>query len=165
MAKIYPETFTKKLPKGFFKEDLLTKKNLSLRIKASQALILTTDVSKEDLQNTVLKVSNFYKNKIDDLKEEGLPKAKAEFLATNGEALLKQRIENLVVFAGVQTIKENNEGEYYRWLASSSSNPDPQHQLLYGKVFKVGEGDDEGNMPMERYGCNCGMEILATEKA
>jgi uncharacterized protein YunC (DUF1805 family) len=42
--------------------------------------------------------------------------------------------------------------------------PDSQHQLLYGKKFKVGTGDKEGNMPGERWGCMCGMKILDVDE-
>jgi hypothetical protein len=157
----FPEKFKKKaLPKGFFSKELLTKKNLSLKQNAMQALILANLASKREVDSTVSKVVDGYQKKIDDLRDEGIPKAKATVIAKSGEALLRQRIESLVVYNEIQNIKKENEGEKYRWLPSSSENPDPQHQLHYGKIFDVGEGDDEGNMPGERYGCNCGMEIL-----
>lgn len=161
----FPDKFKKKvLPKGFFDRDLLTKKNLTLKQNATQALILATDINKKDLTATVLKVRKVYENKIDDLTDDGVPKAKAALIAKHGEKLLRQRIESLVVFAEIQRIKEENEGEKYRWLPSGAEEPDPQHQLLYGKIFNVGEGDDEGNMPGERYGCQCGMEILTSKE-
>ena len=164
MAKIYPETILEKsLPKNFFEQNLLTK-DFSLKKKAMQALILATTASKREINSSVLKVADIYQRKIDDLTDEGLPKTKATVIAKAGESLLKQRIAGLVIFDAVQQIKEENEGEKYRWLPSSSENPDPQHQLLYGKIFDVGEGDEEGNMPMERYGCNCGIEILKATK-
>jgi hypothetical protein len=160
----YPDKFKKKvLPKSFFKENLLDK-NLSFKQKAMQALILSTPASKDDLAATVLGVINTYKNKVDELQLEGLPKTQAKFLATNGEALLQQRIENLVVYSEVQRLKEENKGEFYRWLPSGADEPDPEHQLLYGEIFPVGQGDSEGNMPAERYGCQCGMEILTTNE-
>ncbi len=166
MAKIYPNTILKKaLPDGFFDEDLLTKKNLSLKQKAMQALILGTQASKRDINHLVLGVATIYQNKIDDLTDGGVPKAKASVMAKDGEKLLQQRITSLVLYSEVQSIKKDNEGEKYRWLPSSSENPDPEHQLLYGKVFDVGEGDSEGNMPMERWGCNCGMETLSSKKS
>lgn len=161
----YPDKFLKKsLPKSFFDKDLLAKKNLSLKKNAMQALLLATNASKREINSTVIKVSELYRRKIDDLRDEGLPKAKASVLATNGEKLLRQRIESLVIYAEIQQIKQDNEGEQYEWLPSSSENPDPQHQLLYGKTFLIGEGDDEGNMPGERYGCNCGMRIFNSKK-
>ena len=165
MAKIFPETILKKsLPKDFFDGDLLKKKNLTLKQNAMQALIIATSFSKREINSTVAKVADIYQRKIDDLSDEGIPKAKASVIAKSGEKLLKQRIAGLVIFDAVQNIKAENEGEKYRWLPSSSDTPDPEHQLLYGKIFDVGEGDSEGNMPMERYGCNCGIEILNETK-
>jgi hypothetical protein len=161
----YPDKFKKKvLPKSFFDEELLTKKNLTLKQKAMQALILATDLDEKDLSKTILNVTKIYQNRIDDLSEEGIPKTKASIIAKDGEKLLRQRVESLVVFSQVQKIKGENEGQYYRWLPSGAINPDPQHQLLYGQTFLVGEGDDEGNMPGERYGCQCGMEILTVNE-
>ena len=63
----------------------------------------------------------------------------------------------------MQEEKQAHKGEFYRWLPSNAQNPDPEHQLLYGKIFRVGEGDKEGNMPGERYGCRCGIEWLKDE--
>ena len=65
----------------------------------------------------------------------------------------------------IQDLKAQHKGEFYRWMPSSAENPDPQHGLLYGKIFRVGEGDKEGNMPGERYGCQCGIEWLGEEEA
>jgi hypothetical protein len=56
-------------------------------------------------------------------------------------------------------IKRNYKGEYYIWLPSDAENPDPFHQLNYGKKFKIGRGE----MPGDRYGCRCGMEVLVEE--
>lgn len=166
MPKIYPKTILKKaLPDGFFNRELLTKKNLTLKQNAMQALILGTQAGERQITASVAKVAEIYRNKIDALEEGGLPRAKAGFLAKDGEKLLQQRIEGIVIYDAVQQIKSDNEGEKYRWLPSSSENPDPQHQLLYGQIFNVGEGDDEGNMPMERYGCQCGIEILSAKDA
>ena len=165
MAKIFPETILKKsLPKDFFDGDLLKKKNLTLKQNAMQALILATSFSKREINSTVAKVADIYQQKIDDLSDEGIPKAKASVIAKSGEKLLKQRIAGLVIFDAVQQIKAENENDFYDWLPSASDTPDPEHALLYGKRFKVGEGDKEGNMPMERYGCNCGMRIIKATK-
>lgn len=163
MVVFYPDKFKKKvLPKGFFNDNLLDK-DFSLKKKAMQALILA-NINKKDLTKTVLKVAKVYENKVDSLEDEGLPRTRATLLAKHGEKLLRQRIESLVVYSEIQRLKEDNEGEYYIWLPSGAEDPDPQHQLLYGKKFLVGEGDGDGNMPGERYGCQCGMEILNNKK-
>lgn len=165
MTTFYPDKFKKQaLPKGFFSKDLLTKKNLTLKQNAMQALLISTGLDKKDLGATVAGVVDIYQNKVDDLLDNGLPKAKAALIAKGNESLLRQRIENLVVFGEVQRLKKDNKGKFYKWLPSGAQEPDPEHQLLYGKIFKVGEGDSNGNMPAERYGCQCGMEILDAEE-
>jgi len=161
MTTFYPDKFIKKvIPKGFFKENLLTGKDFSLKKKAMQGLILANVVDKKDLTKTVLNVAKVYKHKVDTLEDGGFPKVKANVLARGSEKLLKQRIESLIVYSEVLKLKADNKGSYYKWLPSGADEPSPQHQLLYGKTFLVGEGDEDGNMPGERYGCQCGMEIL-----
>lgn len=161
MTKFYPEEFKKNvLPKNFFSKNLLTKKNLTLKQNAIQSLIIATDIDKKELGATINSVIEIYQKKVDDLTEKGFPKAKASLIATNKENLLKQRIENLIVFSKIQELKKDNKGKFYKWLPSGATEPDPEHQLLYGKVFAFGEGDKDGNMPGERYGCQCGIEIM-----
>lgn len=72
---------------------------------------------------------------------------------------LIQRVQNAVVFQVSQEIKASYSGETYTWLPSDADEPDPEHQLNYGKVFVIGEGE----MPGERPGCRCGMEIHVKE--
>lgn len=158
-----PEKFLKyALPVGFFKKSILNRKN-DLKAQEVRAIITATTLSKRELKATTNKVIDFYEKKMQDLKKSGDRSFRKD--ALNGEKLLKNRIENLVLFNEVQNIKKDYKGSYYRWLPSSSENPDPEHQLLYGKIFKVGEGDADGNMPSERYGCKCGMEILTEKEA
>lgn len=72
---------------------------------------------------------------------------------------LIQRVENEVVLQISEAIKEKYDGEQYEWLPSDAEEPDPEHQLNYGKVFTIGVGE----MPGERYGCRCGMNILVKQ--
>lgn len=72
---------------------------------------------------------------------------------------LIQKVQNEVVWQVSQEIKATYEGERYEWLPSDAEEPDPEHQLNYGKVFTIGEGE----MPGERYGCRCGMNILVKQ--
>lgn len=82
---------------------------------------------------------------------------KAELL--NDPKQLIQRVQNEVVFQLSQEIKTSYGGEQYEWLPSDASEPDPEHQLNYGKVFTIGDGEQPG----DRYGCRCGMRILVKE--
>jgi hypothetical protein len=143
--------------KDFFKGKILNSQ-LELKQLTLQSILKATNISKRDVDATVYKVADKYDEKMKRLKKEGVKAYKSE--ALNDEVLLKNRLENLVLWNEIQNIKEEHDGEYYRWLPSSAEEPDPEHQLLYGKIFKVGEGDKDGNMPSERYGCKCGLEIL-----
>jgi len=149
-------------PKGFFKGKILNS-DLELKQIVLQSVLKATSLSKRKVEATAYKVIDNYEKKIQTLKKDGVRAYKAQ--ALNNEVLLKDRLENLVLWNEVQHLKEEHEGEFYRWLPSSAEEPDPEHQLLYGKIFKVGEGDKEGNMPAERYGCKCGMEILTEDEA
>ena len=147
---------------GFFKNRILTNE-LDFKKSVMSAILKATTLKKREVNATIYKVVDKYKKKMNNLKEEGIRAYKSE--ALNNEVLLKDRIENLVLWNEVQELKEEHEGEYYRWLPSSAEEPDPEHQLLYGKIFKVGEGDKDGNMPAERYGCKCGIEFLTASEA
>ena len=75
---------------------------------------------------------------------------------------LIQRVQNEVVFQVSQQIKEQYKGERYEWLPSDAEEPDPEHQLNYGKIFVLGENDYEGR-EFGTDGCKCGMRILVNE--
>lgn len=158
MITFYPDEFLKKtLGPGFFRKKLLNN-DIELKRTTVRGLLRARAIAGDDLDKSIDGVVAFYQNKADELKELGVKAFKAD--ALNGEGLLKNRIENIVVQAEVQNIKKENMGKQYEWLPSDAAEPDPEHQLLYGQIFDVGEGDDEGNMPGERYGCQCGFRIL-----
>lgn len=75
---------------------------------------------------------------------------------------LVQRVQNEVVFQVHKGIKEKYAGQRARWLPSDASEPRPEHQANYGKVYIIGEGID-GVEPGDEYGCKCGVEILTDE--
>ena len=166
----YPKEFLKKvLPKGFWRKELLNK----FEIKKEYLRALTTSKAingrkiKASIYRTIAEYENKYKSLI-VAAGGNLTKSKAYNEAYNEavkeEALVKQRIENAVVYDEVQELKKEHAGANYRWLPSDAQKARPQHQLLYGKIFKVGEGDSNGNMPGEDYGCRCGLEFLDEEK-
>ncbi len=106
------------------------------------------------VSSVALKVVKSYQARIDanpDVEKE----------ISKNPALLIQRVQNEVVAQVSGEIKEKYRGESYRWLPSDASEPDPEHQLNYGKVFQVGDGE----MPGDRYGCRCGMEILVPDSS
>jgi hypothetical protein len=113
-------------------------------------------IDKKDIADVALKAAKQYKEKYKGLIKEGESKSAALDETLNEKAMLVNRVQNTVIFNISQSIKENYSGEYYRWLPSSANEPDPLHQLNYGKTFQIGDGEQPG----ERFGCQCGMEIL-----
>lgn len=109
-------------------------------------------LDKAAVKDVALKTIRGYKKRI---KED--PDIKSDLLAD--PAQLIQRVQNEVVLQVSEQIKEDYAGEFYVWLPSDADEPDPEHQLNYGKKFQIGVGE----MPGERYGCKCGMEILVKE--
>ena len=158
-----PQTWLKRVfPKGIEKSGLLNDK-LEIKKTYLKALVRATAVSQRKLTQEIYKTVDFYVEKEERLKAQGVKAFKQE--ALNGQALLTERIKNFLVYSEVQAQKTAHKGRMYRWLPSSAKEPDPEHQLLYGKVFREGEGDKEGHMPGERWGCQCGIEWLDDEEA
>jgi hypothetical protein len=146
----YPELFLEKvLSSSFFDDKIL---NDETELKSETIKILKKVRLNKDEQEGIRKILKNYK------------KREKENKGINDEKLLKDRIEDYVKYNEVENLKEKYKDKYYIWLPSSALVPDPQHQLLYGKKFKVGTGDKEGNMPGERWGCMCGMKILDVDE-
>ena len=144
-------------PKGIEKSGLLSD-NLEIKKRYLQALVRATSLSGREITAEVYKTVDFYEQKEAALKAAGVKAFKQETL--NGQELLKARLKNFLVYSEIQ---RQHKGRMYRWLPSNANEPDPEHQLLYGKIFREGEGDKDGNMPGERWGCQCGIEWLADE--
>lgn len=144
LKKIAPEAKIKKL---------LTK-DLSVK-RAALSFVDDIDfIDKKSVTKVALKAAKSYQARIDDAPDD--VKADLEKSLKANPALLIQRIQNEVVTQISEEIKDKYAGEQYEWLPSSSEEPDPEHQLNYGKIFTIGVGE----MPNERYGCKCGMNIL-----
>ena len=158
----YPDRFLKKIfPKSFYTTELVSR-GFSMKKIAKRYLQKAYLVAGNDLNESIDGVLDQYAQKAMDLKAD---RVRGFFKdAVNNDSLLRNRIENVVIFAEVQNLKQEHDGQYYEWLPSDSENPDPEHQLLYGKIFKVGDGDNEGNMPSERYGCRCGIRWLSAKE-
>jgi hypothetical protein len=139
LRKIAPAKKIEKLLKG----------NLTLK---KTALSFAEDIDFLDadaIQRVALKTIKGYRERAKDDPEE-------QDVITSDPVQLVQRVQNEVVFQISGEIKDQYSGEFYVWLPSSADEPDPEHQLNYGSTFQIGHGE----MPGERYGCQCGMEIL-----
>lgn len=164
MSEIFdPARFLKRvLPKGLEKTGLL-KDDLTIKQRYLKALVRASALTGREIKKEVYEAVDFYIAKEEKLRAAGVRAFKQEALA--GQALLTQRIKNMLVYSEVQEQKKAHKGRMYRWLPSSAQEPDPEHQLLYGKIFREGEGDKEGHMPGERWGCQCGIEWLDDDTA
>lgn len=142
LKKLAPEKKVKKL----------LSQGIELKKTALSFLDNADFISKKDVKEVALNVIKNYQERIkaDPDLEEKLLKDPAQLI---------QRVQNEVVLQVTEGIKENYSGEFYIWLPSDADEPDPEHQLNYGKKFQIGDGE----MPGDRYGCRCGMEILVED--
>lgn len=157
--KYDPKEFLKKIAPTQKVEKLVTQK-LTLNKTVLTVLEGGADfISKSSLQRTALKVIKQYREKYQELKEDDVPFSEAKDEAVNENKLLVSRVQNNVVNQIAGEIKDKYRGEYYIWLPSDADEPDPLHQLNYGKRFQIGKGE----MPGDRDGCRCGMKILVDD--
>lgn len=157
-------------PKALLKKiapEAKIKRMVSSRVtfkKAALTFVDATDfIDRKAVSKVALNVINSYQERIArEQAEAGLDKAagaalEKEILADPKQLI--QRVQNEVIFQVKESIKENYEGEQYEWLPSDAEEPDPEHQLNYGKIFTIGDGE----MPGDRIGCRCGMNILVKQ--
>lgn len=128
------------------------KSNVSLKKTALAFVDSFSFIDKKAVSRVALKTIKSYEDRL-ALDEV----AKADIL--KDPKLLIQRVQNELVFQISNEIKGKYNGEFYEWLPSDASEPDPEHQLNYGKVFQIGSGE----MPGDRIGCRCGMNILVDQ--
>lgn len=152
--KYRPERILRKIaPKGRIE------RLMNDRMALNRAVLAMFDqmdfVSKKKMQDLALRTIKHYRRKYEEAREDGLSVKEAKAEAMQDKALLVSRIESAIIYEISQEIRAKYAGEYYTWLPSDSEEPDPEHQLNYGKTFQIGRGE----MPGERYGCKCGMEI------
>lgn len=144
LKKIAPDKKIEKMVSG----------KLTLKKTALSFVSKIPYLSKKGVESVALKTIKGYKE-----RAKGDPELGDE-LAANPRQLI-QRVQNEVVLQVAESIAVRYQGERYRWLPSDADEPDPEHQLNYGKTFVLGEGE----MPGERYGCRCGMEILVEDSS
>lgn len=156
MAIVYdPKAVLKKIAPESKIKKLVAKRATGKIVLKKAALSFLNDVeflSKKKVSATALKVIKAYQQRVVD---QGIE----ENTFLDRPSLLINRVQNLVCVELAKEIKEVYNGERYEWLPSDADEPDPEHQLLYGQIFVVGDGE----MPGERVGCRCGMRILVNE--
>jgi ribosomal protein S17E len=133
--------------------------NLSVNRAALTSLAETGILSKKTLNTIALKVVRQYKETLATEMDSGTSFTEAKDIALNDKKLMVQRVQNASIKEIAKEVQNKYLGEFYIWLPSDAAKPDPLHQLNYGKRFQIGRGE----MPGDRYGCRCGMEILVNE--
>lgn len=129
---------------------------LSSRVSLKRTALSFVDdvdfIDKKSVARVALKTIKGYKLRIKDDPE-------AKDAIKKDPAQLIQRVQNEVILQISDEIRTSYEGELYIWLPSDANEPDPEHQLNYGKRFQIGDGEQPG----DRIGCRCGMEILTKD--
>lgn len=153
MAIVYdPEKELRKFAPESKIKKLIAKRKVNLKRAALSFVDGADFINKKKVTDVALKTIKGYKERVAD--DKGIRKE-----LVNDPRQLIQRVQNEVLFQIHKEIKEKYKGEFYEWLPSNAEEPDPLHQLNYGKVFQVGVGE----MPGDRWGCKCGMRILTDD--
>ena len=74
---------------------------------------------------------------------------------------IKKAFDNNATYNMAQNMRQDAslKAVYAVWLPSTAVNPDEVHATYYNRKFKLTDGIG-GELPAERYGCQCGIAIL-----
>lgn len=158
MIRFHPKDMLRKVAPKKVVEKLVTRK-LTLNRAAVTTLSQSGVLSKKTLETIAIKVIRGYRERFGDERLNGASKEEALDEALNDKKQMVQRVQTATVQEIAEEIKGQYRGEFYIWLPSEAVTPDPLHQLNYGRKFQMGVGE----MPGDRYGCLCGMNILVNE--
>lgn len=138
----------------------LVSKRLDVKRAALSFVSDVPFIDKSKVTEVALKTVKSYQERVDALEGDAA-KTLQKQLAQSPMQLI-QRVQNDVIWQVSKEIQKKYAGERYEWLPSDAEEPDPEHQLNYGKIFVVGERDYEGR-EFGTDGCKCGMRILVNE--
>lgn len=153
-----PKKILKRMAKKADVEKLVTD-NLTVNRAVLSSIEASGVLGKKQLEYVALGVLKDYREKAEAAQEQGLTKADAREEILENKALLVQRVQNATVQEITKEVKRQYRGEFYTWLPTSAANPDKKHMRKYGKRYQIGKGE----MPGDRIGCRCGMEIHVKE--
>lgn len=157
-VNVAPRSIANKLLPKKSVAKLVTNK-LTVNKAAVRMLSQSGLLGKKKVEEVALKVVKQYRKTFKDEVKEGASKTEALDDALNDKKLMVQRVQSTATQEIVKEVKKVYRGERYVWLPSLAKEPDPLHQLNYGKRFWVGKGE----MPGDRFGCQCAMRILVDE--
>jgi len=163
--KFFPDKMLKKIAPPRKIERLMSG-NMSFKRTALSFLSDADWIDKKSVADVALKTVRSYQERVAKAQVDGgFDKSAGAEVAdeiVGDPKLLIQRVQNEIVFQTQQGIQSKYAGQKARWLPSDADEPDPEHQLNYGKEYIVGEGIN-GEEPGDRYGCRCGVEIITDE--
>lgn len=137
----------------------LVTKGLTLNRAAVRSLAKAGVLSEKQIQKVALKVIKEYKATYADEIAAGNSATQSAEEALNDKKLMVARVQSAVLNEQTNLIKRAYHGEYYKWLPSTAATPDEIHKRKYGKIFRLGKGEAPG----DRFGCQCGMQILTDD--
>jgi hypothetical protein len=156
--KYEPKKIIKRLKLKEAAEKLVTA-DLNLNRTVVKTIANAGVLPKKVAENVAIKVLKEYKKKYKAEKKTGATNTDAKAEAINGKKQMNARVQSAVLNFQTEVIRKAYRGEFYRWLPSSANEPDPEHMKNYGEIFQLGKGESPG----QRYGCQCGMEILTDD--
>lgn len=151
------DVLRKVAPKALVKR--LVTDRLTLNQTVATMLRRSGVLSKKTLEKIAANVIAQYKDSLAVRLDSGMTRAEALEETLAGKALMVQQVQGAIVQEIAKDLKAKYRGERYEWLPSTAEEPDPLHQLNYGKKFRIGKGE----MPGDRFGCKCGMHILTDD--
>lgn len=154
MIRYRPEHLINKILPDSALEKMITG-DLSLKKGALKSLSKLKFLDEKSVRESANKVLKSYKKRAKDEDSDDTKESLKE-----DPKLFVQRVKQNIAYQMTQAVKERYQGEAYTWIPSSADEPDPEHQLNYGKKFIVGVGE----MPQDRQGCQCGMDIHTDDK-
>lgn len=78
----------------------------------------------------------------------------------HGQNLLRNRVEDDLLYQNAINAERKYKGRRFIWLPSGAKEPRHAHMLRYGKVYEVGGTvlPEDDNFPGKAYGCKCGYQ-------
>lgn len=148
------------LPTGWSEKRLLSVKNdivgetnlLAQTLGNMKSLGLK---NKKDVKETIKEFSKKYGSGLSDTEiSKKLP---------HGQNLLKNRVENDLLYQNAENCCEKYKGRKFMWLPSDAKEARHEHMLRYGKIYEVGNSElpEDDNFPGKAFGCKCGYQWLS----
>lgn len=145
------------LPSGWSEKRLVSVKNNII----GETKLLTETISnmvgigltdKSNIKDTVKKFTTEYGSGLSDTENsKKLP---------HGQNMLRNRVEQTLLYDNAKMVGEMYPGRLFIWLPSGAKEPRHSHMLRYGKVYAVGSGvlPEDDDFPGKARGCKCGYQ-------